>query len=657
MDYIKMLEQPLPILDIKEDNAYVEICNNHTGSFFVKNKGQNKLEGNVLSDNSNLVFDKDLFEGNCEIKYNINIEKFKPDDEFFAKGIIISNGGEHVINFHIKIISSKPKQSFLGYRTNKIENLYAKNPTEKKWLALSTLYCENYVLTSDMVWLKKAHDIAFSLHKNNRFNIYVLFSLIYYSLELNFLDNADMLIKSLEKYKKNNIELYSIYVYLKAVLDNKTGNFRKFKKAIKTLIKFDNKSQSGLICLLLSDLHLISKNYEDAVYFAEESYNMGYNSVYLFIAAKKIIDLGFGVEESDLFASFARWKSKFIKKIVRNDEEIKDPHTLVLRKSHLLSKIDLYNNIKYLAEHKENHKNIATHCYKLVNKGYLDEWILDIVFKYYNGSLSNLCDMSILLKSRGINDLRFDEAILEKAVFTRSFTTKIQKVFYNTYKKDKENKMVKAFAYYSLYEIVINSKKPEYETISILEKLYKQNEDKLTAYALAKVYSKFFIETFNSQEIIDKALKYAEEDKFFLKEFINLKDKNHLISYIEKNEMFFYQGICGNKVYINYKFLENDEYEKKEMKYFCFGCFYVAITVFYGDEITYYFTEEKGKGSIETLPQTFKNERLYLNENSTDIYHAINSAVIYSKMLEYEKCEELIEFIINRTQNVKAKLI
>jgi hypothetical protein len=85
---------------------------------------------------------------------------------------------------------------------------------------------------------------------------------------------------------------------------------------------------------------------------------------------------------------------------------------------------------------------------------------------------------------------------------------------------------------------------------------------------------------------------------------------------------------------LNYKL--DGRFVKKEMKYIAFGNYAAKIIMFYGERVTYYFSEENENGAVETKPQTFINEKGVIYENA-DEYFALNNAAINEKLLKYDE--------------------
>jgi hypothetical protein len=238
-----------------------------------------------------------------------------------------------------------------------------------------------------------------------------------------------------------------------------------------------------------------------------------------------------------------------------------------------------------------------------------------------------------------------------------------------------------AFALYASYEAIVNGAKPEYETIEVMEKLalgplYEpaEKEDagqdavrgrdaRFVYYGLCHVYANHNITTFHSEEIFRRAMILCETDGFIFPIFKDIKDKALLTPYIEKNQPFIYKAGKGKRVFLHYRVhgggspAGSGEYIKKQARYVRFGIYAACVPVFFGEKLSYHFSEEAATGSIETKESQAENNLIHLVENSSDLYYIINNAIIYESMFKYEAVEEIITNRLKEAPRLKAWLV
>ncbi len=329
---------------------------------------------------------------------------------------------------------------------------------------------------------------------------------------------------------------------------------------------------------------------------------------------------------------------------------------IIQKRAHRMHDGFLFAALKRVYTQEGLGKKVASSAYKLILRGKYDKRLLDIVIANYSGSISNWEALVSSLAEQNIQDIRLYEIILKNSLYTHSFTQSAEKAFAQIYKKDFEHQLIGIFTYYSIYEIIINNARPQYETIDVLEKMFNKYGDKLLAYALCTVYIEHELQTKNSVNILESAARSLEADGFMLPVFKKLKDNGAKTPYIEKIEPFIYKGSPNKDIYFYYKTDEDEKFSFKKMKYFRFGLYTACITLFYGEKATYYFSEEMSTGSIETKEETVENNREVITE-SNDKFFVINNALVYERMFKHEQVEEIITQSLKDLKKIRGKTI
>lgn len=104
MDFKEQFEKPLPMINRDNKKIYIETSGNCEGSFLIKNDGGSIISGKVMSNSRFISFEPENFHGNdSKINFYIDLELYKPGDVFKSNVVILSNGGEHTMEFHIKV--------------------------------------------------------------------------------------------------------------------------------------------------------------------------------------------------------------------------------------------------------------------------------------------------------------------------------------------------------------------------------------------------------------------------------------------------------------------------------------------------------------------------------------------------------------------------
>lgn len=105
MDVQNIFEYPLPIINKDVNKIIIETSKFYQGNIVIKNDGEGTLEGRIMTSSNFLSFDTEYFTGNyIEITYTIDLGVYNTDNKIVTEAFIMSNGGEHIIEFFIKRI-------------------------------------------------------------------------------------------------------------------------------------------------------------------------------------------------------------------------------------------------------------------------------------------------------------------------------------------------------------------------------------------------------------------------------------------------------------------------------------------------------------------------------------------------------------------------
>lgn len=340
-----------------------------------------------------------------------------------------------------------------------------------------------------------------------------------------------------------------------------------------------------------------------------------------------------------------------------NGEDYTNAIRIINKKREFISDRALFIALKEIAKKEDLKQFIANPSYELLINNYYDRNLLDIVLDYYKGSQEEWLQLSNTLLSLSADNRRLDEIILENSIWMHDFSPDSQEVFVRMYKLDKENKLVKKYIYFACYEMLVNLVKPEYDTLSVLEKIELETNESLLSYSLSRIYLHFGMRSFHSEEIMKRAMEYMEFDGIIVPEFKNLKDKTLRNAYIEKNQPFIYKCASNKKVFLYYKLEEDSEYKSIEMDYKIFGIFSTVLPIFYNEKVSFYFSEQLPTGSIDTKEEHFINNRAGIKENTSDPYFLINNAIIYDQMFKYDEAEKLINDLLSEKHSIIGNII
>ena len=304
-------------------------------------------------------------------------------------------------------------------------------------------------------------------------------------------------------------------------------------------------------------------------------------------------------------------------------------------------------------------KALAALAYEQLLRGWYDKAILALVLENHTTALAGWIELARSLSAMGEADSALYVKILEIAIRTRSGAGKsVQGIFVKMAELSFKEDILPDFAIYLTFEIIINGLVPEYDAIHSMERIFLSEEDDFLAYGLAHVYLKNSITTGNAPEILRRAIDAAADADIIWPIFKEIKDKNLISPYIEKNMPFLYRGKAGREtVSLYYRAMGEESFTGVPMKYLRFGLFTCYIPLFYGEELEYYFEEAIATGSITTPTEKIANNRPHLLEKTADLYYIINSALVYEQMFKYDKVEEIVTKGLAEKEPPRAKLI
>lgn len=341
-----------------------------------------------------------------------------------------------------------------------------------------------------------------------------------------------------------------------------------------------------------------------------------------------------------------------------NTDEYQKAAWLVAKKSDSISDIILFQALKKIARAApECAEHIAPAAYHLLLELWYDKTLIDVVIKHYKGAQSEWEELSKVLNQLSAPDRSLDDKILYNAIWIRKPNPEAQRVFTRCYRSNPEHELVGMFAYYLSYEMLVNNMRPEYDTIGVLESIFRKNFDSLLGYALSNIYLAHGVATLHSDEVLSRTLGCMELEGFILPVFKQSQDKKLRTPYIEKYQTFIYKALPDKDVRLYYRVDSEAEYRCRQMEYLRFGIYWAIVPHFYGEKLKYYFSEEMQTGSITTKEYEIDNNHVYLDETQADQYYAINNALIYANMFKYEKVEEIITESLREVRAVRAKLL
>lgn len=223
-----------------------------------------------------------------------------------------------------------------------------------------------------------------------------------------------------------------------------------------------------------------------------------------------------------------------------------------------------------------------------------NEQILTFMSEFFNGTNEQMYELWRACENFGVDNTELSERMIAQALFTGEHNGRLTEVFTAYYAKGGSRLIVDAYiAYNSFLYFVKHKKANEIVFTAICDKLERDREvQDICKLALLKYWSFKPSELTEKQcETVSRLLgELCKENKCF-EFFKNYRDVVALPYNMLDQTIVEYYGNPQAKVSVHYRMAGSDE-EYTELMTVCGGVFVKSFTCFYGESLSYYFTEE-----------------------------------------------------------------
>ncbi|MBE5938920.1 MAG: hypothetical protein E7266_00860 [Lachnospiraceae bacterium] len=277
-----------------------------------------------------------------------------------------------------------------------------------------------------------------------------------------------------------------------------------------------------------------------------------------------------------------------------------------------------------------------------------DECILEYLNKYYYGTTTMMLEIWEASNEFAYPVRELEERLLAQMLFTNSFSGKIDKVYSSYYEKGPVEKIKKAYLISKSYDYFVRDVVVAESIFSYIGKELERDEDLTDICKMA--YVKYYSEKENpSEEVLENVKRIIEYlcSKNIIFQCYKKYGKYIKLPYIvEDKTILEYKTNPDAKVFVNYVF-ENGAYEQKsytveEMRCVYPGVFIFEATLFYGESLNYYITEQIDDKSMITESQTLVTEGRTIGENPSR-YGMLNDLMICQELHEESTVTEISE--------------
>ena len=230
-------------------------------------------------------------------------------------------------------------------------------------------------------------------------------------------------------------------------------------------------------------------------------------------------------------------------------------------------------------------------------------------------------------------------------MFARTYSAKLADVFEEYEQKGASTVIAMAYLSYNSYQAFVKEKIISEKVFVHIEKMLKNKEEMTDVCKLAYLKEMSRRDSFSNEqkEIIDRLLGEMCRKKYrfaFFKEF----KKYVNIPYIMLDKTIVeYRTNPNNKVIIHYlsDVDEDDEFKTVEMNNTFEGIFTKEFTIFYGDTVQYYITEEENKVGDITESHTLMNDEID-SQTVEGRFEAVNDMIATREMNDENTLERMM---------------
>ena len=235
-------------------------------------------------------------------------------------------------------------------------------------------------------------------------------------------------------------------------------------------------------------------------------------------------------------------------------------------------------------------------CYHIFADKKYNEETLEYMSEIFNGTNDQMYEVWKACENFKVDSEKLEERIIAQTLFTGQHNGRMTEVFTSYYSKGGKKLIIDAYiAYHSFLYFVKHKKVNEI----VFKAIYNQLEEgrdilDICKLSLLKFWSSKTKDLSQQQlKIAGKLLNELCRDNKCFEFFKQYGDVLPLPYNILDQTIVEYYGNPEAKVLIHFRFSQ-DENEHAEIMTVCGGVFVKSFTCFYGESLTYYFTEEYG---------------------------------------------------------------
>ncbi len=245
-------------------------------------------------------------------------------------------------------------------------------------------------------------------------------------------------------------------------------------------------------------------------------------------------------------------------------------------------------------------------CVYLLKLRKYDREVLTYLSKYYNADNTQMYVLWKACDSFDVERRELEERLISQMLFTRECSDRLSQVYTGYHLHGVQQEVQRAYVNYRCYQAFVHDRQEDEQVYFALERMASYGEPLIQVCQLALVrhYAKLVKEQHKEHSREENIL--TMEQKEFAQQYIDeLCAKNHLYAFFQNlrgeiqlpynlidKTIIEYRTNPRAQVEIHYARENAENYETETMKSAIGGVFTQVFTLFYGETLRFYFTED-----------------------------------------------------------------
>lgn len=263
-------------------------------------------------------------------------------------------------------------------------------------------------------------------------------------------------------------------------------------------------------------------------------------------------------------------------------------------------------------------------CMEVFRKDQYNERIVRYLASYYNGTTQDMFHIWQACEENEISAEVLEERLLGQHLFTETFLSDGQGVFFSYLKKKANPKLIRAYLSFYAYRYFVRGMELSPKLYSLLLREAEENNT-ICRLAMLKTYAEKDVLTGEELAFVRKSLEMLSRQDMCFPFFKAFEGKAELPPGMADKQYVEYHTRPDRKVKISYLYdnEENTDFVCEEMRHIGYGFFVKDFILFYEEELQYYITEEKENGRAIT-ESFFRRADSDMPNDETTKYGQIN---------------------------------